>query len=181
MLRSGSEIKLNLGSGDVKGQNGWTNVDMKPNCDLHWNLKYPLPFPKDRVSCIYSSHLFEHLHFPHLLTLMKECVRVLAPGGTFSIVVPNARMYIDAYLENRQMDLNELYAPGFNQTTQIDYVNYIAYMNEDHKYMFDRENLYHLMEKSGLVDVKPRSYDPNLDQAGRDFESIYATGIKPCH
>jgi len=31
--------------------------------------------------------------------------------------------------------------PAWNDTTKIDYVNYTAYMDNDHRYMFDEENL----------------------------------------
>ena len=70
------------------------------------------------------------------------------------------------------------YEPAFNHTTKIDYVNYIAYMNEDHKYMFDEENLTYLLEKRGFKDVRIRDFDPALDLKERECVSIYAEGHK---
>lgn len=70
------------------------------------------------------------------------------------------------------------YEPAYNHTTRIDYVNYIAYMNEDHKYMFDEENLVYLLERRGFKEVRIRAFDPSRDLKERDCVSIYAEGYK---
>ena len=50
-------IKLELGAGSCKGQNGWTTIDLfGPECDLNLDLLRPLPFDDDSVAEIYSSH-----------------------------------------------------------------------------------------------------------------------------
>jgi len=60
----------------------------------------------------------------------------------------------------------------------IDQVNYIAYNDGDHKYMFDEENLLKILQQSGFQKVSPRPFDPKLDLSYRDFESIYAIATK---
>ena len=112
---------------------------------------------------------------------LDECLRVLRPGGKFSICVPNARIYIEAYLRN--VDLNEIllsnmYKPAYNHTTRIDYVNYMAYMDGHHKYMFDEENRIYILKSKGMRNVRLREFNPSLDLKERDFESIYAEAEK---
>jgi hypothetical protein len=51
-------------------------------------------------------------------------------------------------------------------------------MNEDHKYMFDEENLVHLLERRGFRNVRLRPFDPAIDLKERDRESIYAEGFR---
>ena len=51
-------------------------------------------------------------------------------------------------------------------------------MSGEHKYMFDQENLLHLLRSAGLTDVSERPFDPTCDRAERDFESLYAKGTK---
>lgn len=180
LLDSGREIKLDLGGGYQPGRNGWINVDVSNEADLFWDLRYGIPFPAGRVDKIYSSHLFEHLTYQQGQVLLDEVLRVLRPGGSFSIVVPNARMYIEAYLG--QVDLPAEYfgwRPAFHATTSIDAVNYVAYMAGEHKYMFDQENLLHILRARGFVGVKERRMDPATDLAERAYESIYAIGYKP--
>ena len=180
MRDSGREFWLDLGGGDRKGSDNWMTVDMTHGCDLYWDLRRGVPFADNSVSRIYSSHLFEHLTFTDAQALLAECMRVLKPGGSFSIAVPNAQMYIEGYLGKR--DLPDEYfgwRPAFNYTTGIDAINYVAYMAGEHKYMFDQENLLHILKESGFRDVAARGFDPETDMQERDFESIYAIAFKP--
>ena len=64
--------------------------------------------------------------------------------------------------------------PAYNDTTKIDYINYTAYMDGHHKYMFDEESLLHILNAKGMKNARLRTFDPKLDMQERDFESIYA-------
>jgi predicted SAM-dependent methyltransferase len=173
-------INLELGSGSKKGSNGWTTLDIAPGCDLYCNLAKGIPFPDCSVQNVYSSHFFEHLTYAQTQILLGECLRVMVPGGRFSICVPNARIYLEAYVRGQVLDEQQLfkYELACNHTTRIDYVNYIAYMNEDHKYMFDEENLLYLLQNRGFKQVRIREFDPAVDLKDRECESIYAEGCK---
>ena len=180
ILTERSEIFIEVGAGDKKGENGWTTIDVTNNCDIYWDLRKGLPFPNESILKIYSEHFFEHLSFKECQKFLDDCLRVLVPDGTFSICVPNARIYIEAYLKDRTLDNNQFfgYKPAYNNTTKIDYVNYTAYMNGHHKYMFDEENIIVILRDIGFRQVRLRSFDPHLDQVDRQHESIYAEGVK---
>jgi predicted SAM-dependent methyltransferase len=179
LLNNGRPIMLELGSGSKEGANGWTTLDVVPGCDLYCDLTNGIPFPENTVEAIYSSHLFEHLTFKEAQALLDECMRVLVPAGRFSICVPNGRLYLQAYINNELLDRKQfVYAPAFNDTTRIDYVNYIAYMDGVHKYMFDEENLIFILRAKGFTKVRLREFDASIDLKERDFESIYAEGVK---
>jgi len=96
-------------------------------------------------------------------------------GGNFSICIPNEKLYIEAYLNSQNLDESQFFGhkPAFNNTTKIDYINYRAYMDGHHKYMFDEENIIFLLKSKGLKNVRVRMFDSNLDLKERDFESIY--------
>jgi predicted SAM-dependent methyltransferase len=110
----------------------------------------------------------------------RECRRVLVPGGTFSICVPNAKLYLDAYVKSDSLDESRFFRwkPAYNNTTRIDYVNYIAFMEGYHKYMFDEENIVYILKSKGFRNVRVRQFDQSLDDKERDFESIYAEAEK---
>jgi predicted SAM-dependent methyltransferase len=173
-------INLEIGAGDKKGENGWITLDVTKNCDINWNLQKGIPFPNESIHKIYSSHLFEHLSFKEGQKLLDECLRVLVPGGVFSICVPNAKIYMEAYVKGECLEKSKffMHKPAYNDTSRIDYVNYMAYMDGEHKYMFDEENLVAILQKKGFMNVHLRNYDPNLDRQERDFESIYAEARK---
>lgn len=180
LLKENREIYLEIGSGSKKGENGWTTLDMAPGCDIFWDLSEGLPFPDETVHKIYSSHVLEHFTYIEGQRLLAESLRVLIPGGLFSICVPNARIYIDAYAARRTLEAVTYfgYEPAFNATSMINYVNYVAYMDGHHKYMFDEENLIADIEKSGFKSVRLRGFDRTIDLEVRDFESIYAEAKK---
>ena len=138
-----------------------------------------IPFPDQSIDKIYSSHFFEHLTFKEGQKNLDECLRVLKPGAIFSICVPNARLFVDAYLNSKNKS-NELiqHLPAFNNTTKIDFLNYNAYMDGEHKYMFDEENLVFILRSKGLKNVRLRQFDSSIDLQVRDFESIYAIAEK---
>ena len=180
LLKNQEKIYLEIGAGDKKGGNGWVTLDLSMKSDICWDLREGIPFPDESIHKIYSSHLFEHLYFDEGQLLLNECLRVLAKDGIFSICVPNARLYIESYLKGNELDRRKFfnYKLAYNNTSRIDYVNYTAYMDKQHKYMFDEENLVAVLEKANFRNVHLREFDPDLDKQERDFESIYAEAQK---
>lgn len=181
LLMQEKELFIEVGAGEKKGANGWTTIDVTSTCDIYWDLRKGIPFPDASVREIYSSHFFEHLSFAESQRFLDECLRVLNSGGVFSICVPNARIYLEAYARPESFDKERflLYTPAYNGTAPIDYVNYVAYMDGHHKYMFDEENLSYILRKKGFCNVHLRDFDPTLDRKERDYESIYAEATKP--
>lgn len=170
-------IKLELGSGDKKGLDGFTTVDMG-DADIKWDLRNGIPLQDNSVDLIYSSHLLEHIPFKELILFLKECRRVLKNNGVFSVCVPNARNYINAYIKGETFEVNH-WPPAFiNTGSKIDQVNYMAYMDGHHKYLFDEENLIKTLLTAGFRSAELRNFDSNLDIKERDFESIYALARK---
>ncbi len=179
-LANNLSIRLDLGSGDKRGTDGWTTVDMAGDPDIRWDLKRGIPLPEDSVETIYSSHMFEHIPFQRLLRLIGECHRVLRPGGRVLVCVPNARLYVDAYVEGREAEPAEnMYAPALTPTgSKIDVLNYTAYMSEAHKYMFDEENLPNTLRAGGFRHAELRDFDPAIDYEIYRPISLYAVAKK---
>ena len=171
-------IQLELGTS--KPRTNWITVDLQEGADLIFDLIRPLPFPDSAVDKIYSSHLLEHFHYPDIIALLNECYRVLKNGGSFSVCVPDAAIYVNAYCSREEFDAKTfcVYEPAFHYYSKIDLVNYIAYMGGHHKHMWDRENLVGVLRSIGFQRVTLRDFDPELDLKERAYESIYALAIK---
>jgi predicted SAM-dependent methyltransferase len=180
LLKVRREICIEVGAGARRGTREWVTLDLNRTCDIYWDLRRGIPFPDDSIKKIYSSHFFEHLSFGEIQRFLDECRRVLAPNGKFLICVPNARIYIEAYARGSALDTDTyfVFKPAYNHTTRIDYVNYAAYMDGQHKYMFDEENLIFILKSKGFRNVRLRQFDSSLDLQERDFESIYAEAEK---
>lgn len=180
LLAGDEPIRLEIGAGPERKMPGWTTVDQCQGCDLVLDLTGALPFPDGTVARIYSSHVLEHFQFKDLMGLLAECRRVLKPEGTFSASVPNARIYIEAYARPEAFDPSVYcrHAPAYNYNSKIDYLNYMAYMDGHHRYMFDEENIVAILGKAGFRNPRLRRFDPALDMAVRDFQSIYVEAEK---
>jgi predicted SAM-dependent methyltransferase len=178
ILSEHQEVKLEIGSGERIGSNGWVTLDQNDTCDIKWDLVNGIPFPDESVGIIYSSHLLEHFTFKEIQVLLAECKRVLKQGGTISVSVPCAKFFIDAYVRrdvNYWDSLPLHWDPAWDNTSSlIDLVNYIAYMDGHHKYMFDEENLIQVLKLAGFRNSRLREFDPELDSLERRHESIFA-------
>lgn len=81
---------LNLGAGKKLLPN-CVNIDVTPypGMDMVVNLSvYPWPWASNAVSGIHVSHLLEH--FADQERFLRECHRILKPGGFLRIVGPHA-------------------------------------------------------------------------------------------
>jgi len=179
LIKNKTEIKLELGSGNKKGKSGWTTVDILYS-DIIWDLSKGIPLLDNCVSKIYSSHLLEHIPYEQLIIFLYECRRVLKVDGEFSVCVPNFRFWVDAYKEDKLFKERKMWwQPGLIDTgLAIDQLNYSAYMKDEHKYMFDEENLINTLKKAGFSNAQLRKFDKILDLQERDYESIYAVAVK---
>lgn len=180
ILAEGGSVKLEIGAWKKRSGIDLITIDKDKRADLPWDLANGVPFPDNSVSLFYTSHLLEHLTFWELSLLLRDCLRVLKPGGELSICVPNARLYADAYFNNGDFPpAGRQYEPGLSNTgSAIDKLNYIAYMRGHHKYMFDEENLINILTQCGFATAHLRNFDPRIDIPARDFESIYALAVK---
>ena len=105
-----SKQLLNIGAGDHFNVSGWTRLDynddaaligerIKRLCDVNFDLLSgePLPFDDATFDGIYTSHTIEHLHNEDVERIIKDCFRILKPGGVLRVVCPSINTYFDAY------------------------------------------------------------------------------------
>ena len=81
-------IKINFGCG-TKIMPGWVNLDCAalPGVDVVHDLdKLPLPFENETVDEILCEDVLEHIEYAPML---KDCMRILVPGGRVRIEVPH--------------------------------------------------------------------------------------------
>jgi len=176
LIRANSIIWLDIGSGSRRGDGGWICLDLNPACDLCWDLRRGLPFPDNSIERIYSSHTLEHFSPNEAQTLLLECNRVLITGGVLRVSVPDARILIGAYISKVPFDSRK-YMNGYQIPCpygRLDLLNFIAYMNGTHKYLFDDENLLNVLRAADFRNVQLSSFDPKIDDPVRQHESLYA-------
>jgi ubiquinone/menaquinone biosynthesis C-methylase UbiE len=82
-------MRLNLGAGDDYRE-GFVNIDMRDDCgaDLVCDAR-TLPYPDNSVEEILALDFLEHFSKFQTDALLAEWHRVLRPGGTLSVKMPN--------------------------------------------------------------------------------------------
>ena len=94
-----SSAKLNLGCGG-RFRDGWVNVNFASTGVgvIAADLRKGIPFPDQSFDVIYHSHLLEHFPKADAPVFLKDCLRVLRPGGVIRMAVPDlvaiARNYL---------------------------------------------------------------------------------------
>ena len=191
-------IKLNIGSGHrPKDGTCWVNVDLAPQADLQLDLREALPFPTGSVSEIYTEHFLEHLSYPNLddalgwevetherrspvLELLRECRRVLVPGGVLDVVVPDAAQIILEYATNRAAlgSTSQWWGPSWCDTA-MHRVNYVFRQGREHLYAYDEETLSAVMTAAGFTHVTRRPFDPLRDAANHEIGSLCMMAVAP--
>jgi hypothetical protein len=91
---------LNLGCG-ARIHPDWENIDFTasaPGVRAH-DLRRGIPYADSSFDVVYHSHLLEHFSKQSAPAFLRECYRVLKPGGTTRIAVPDLERIARAYLE----------------------------------------------------------------------------------
>lgn len=96
-LRPG--VRINLGCGDRRRE-GWVNVDLRSDvADVVADVS-ALPFPDGSVDEIWASDIAEHFPRERLPAVVGEWRRVLRPGGTLTLRVPNLLKLAEAIVRH---------------------------------------------------------------------------------
>jgi predicted SAM-dependent methyltransferase len=134
------------------------------------DLRRPLPFAAESFDAIYSSHVFEHLYEVQAARLLRECIRLLRPGGIFRIVVPDLHAMVQQYLDRKRapsLGAEPLPADWLNKALHLrtaepssGFLLHRIYLMltefHTHKWMYDGESLKQRLITAGLEDVEER-------------------------
>jgi predicted SAM-dependent methyltransferase len=175
-------LKLHLACGpNIKP--GWLNIDLfARRADLRLDLREPFPFADSSVAVIYSEHFFEHLAYPgEVGHMLRESLRVLQPGGLFSVGVPDTEPLLEAYATGDEATFRryqERWHPSWCDT-HVHQVNYHFRQGTQHKYAYDFETLARILETAGFEQITRRTFDPSLDSEARREGTLYVDARKP--
>ena len=190
----GASLIVHIGSGhDIR--RGWINIDqgiitrIGPNhtIAIGWDLTTGIPVDDAAADAIYSSHFLEHLEHGAALALLRECLRILRPGGKFRASLPDARKTIRAYLSGDTEYWKRYDAlvaddglPPPETRSPIDYL-YREGVAWQHKALYDPDKIGRLLAFVGFEDFSEVEFDPAWDPGTevRRAASFYVEARKP--
>lgn len=184
---------LHIGCGQLVGKH-WVNVDSSPNVflDNHailkallwpilphsskqkkftgvkWiDLRAPWKFPDNHFDAVFSSHFFEHLAFADGQHVLKECFRVLKPGGSIRFIVPSITEEIQVYHQLKKKG-EPLAATRFAEVVNVFHepeqgswwyrLYFKMYDKNSHKMFYDADSLAHYLHGAGFEGAVPAGY-----------------------
>jgi predicted SAM-dependent methyltransferase len=147
--------RLHLACGTVHLP-GWINIDRDPVStivDVSWDLRRPLPIADNSAELVHHEHFLEHLTPSDGVALLRECRRLLMPGGVLRVAMPDLTECVRQYYENdwRQPWMKK-YGYEWIQT-RAELLN-IAFREWGHQWLYDREELHRRLREAGFETIR---------------------------
>ncbi len=187
-------MKLNLGCG-AQTPAGWLNVDYALGArlaklplfrlvnrrlqlfEMEWDdrillhdLTTPFPWPDGSAETAYSSHTLEHMSREDGRAFLRQCHRVLRPGGILRIVVPDLNELVERYTSGSLVADDFVEALGvLPEATDSGLKRRLApWLSYPHRCMYDVASLTRALDSAGF-DAAARK---GFDSAIADIESV---------
>lgn len=168
---------LNLGSGGAHII-GWQNIDIVKTegvTDIVCDLTHCIPFANDSCQLIYSEHLLEHFDVKQGVDFLHECWRVLIPGGTIRISVPDVWQVVN---ELNELDVNLLVKmfPELTAMYKPHHPSAASYLSAyfygyGHKHCYDLYELKYRLWQAGLTLKSVVQFGKSANPLLRDIDT----------
>jgi len=145
-----------LGSG-IHTRKGWTSVDIG-DADEQVDLsEFPWPWKSGKVEEILASHIIEHFRKDVAIKFVKECYRILKPGGVLHIAVPDMDKFVECNLTKDWSPLGGYPWTDFNWFFGGDDIReHNPYQR--HKYAYNFETLAYILQYVGFSKIRRVGY-----------------------
>ena len=152
--------KLNLGCGRDKNNKfptPWINVDLDGDCaDFHCDIKKLPSEWSNQFDEVRASHVLEHIFMDEFDSVISEWLRVIKPGGSLRIIVPDFDIIIKALVDGfdsknrKSISINET-TPVLSQIFGVGYQSRLTSSEWRHRFVFNKELISRLLERQSNV------------------------------
>jgi predicted SAM-dependent methyltransferase len=159
-LRAHDVRKLQLGAAE-NILDGWLNTDLHGYGHgrelVYLDVRKPFPLPDESFDVVFSEHLLEHLTYAEGQRCLRECYRVLRPGGRVRVATPSlerlAQLYDGGEVQERYVRWAvETLEPELDAPLPGAVINNF-FRSWGHRFIYDSQTLRHALETAGFVDV----------------------------
>ena len=175
-LQSRSVRKLQLGAGS-NDPTGWLNTDIEPTADeVYLDATKRYPFPDGSFQFIFSEHLIEHVPWEAGVAMLKECYRVLAPGGKLRVVTPNLTKFVQLLTGTADADTQQFVAAklrlhGWPESPVPGAYIFNRQVREwGHQFLYDSATLRKSLELAGFKQITEYQVEVKTDPVFREIE-----------
>lgn len=169
--------RLNLGCGP-DWREGWLNADLGLTGDIHLDASRRFPFPDDFFTMIFSEHMLEHLSEAAAAVCLRECHRVLQPGGVLRLSTPDlaeaVRKYLAPLEETEAGRRLAAEVTGWKYAERLP--NPAQWLNDgfylwEHRHLYDEQDLTEALRKAGFEDIRRCPSSSGLSEPTVKLES----------
>ena len=159
----GHPAKLQIGCGPNRLP-GWFNTDSYLfTFGVHYlDATKPFPFPDGSFRFVFTEHQIEHITIHQARGMLRECFRILQPGGRIRIATPSL-LFVTS-LKRPALSADEagyvefaaqFIRPDVGLRTPALAINSVFY-EHGHRFIYDFETLASLLQEAGFTDVQER-------------------------
>jgi predicted SAM-dependent methyltransferase len=171
-----TERNLVLGAGTAVLP-GWLNADINPRVGrglIFLDATEPFPLPDGCADIVFTEHMIEHIDYAQGAKMLRECLRVLKPGGALRVSTPDLTILLALCRPGRSPD-QEWFVRyvAENMIADCPYVDPIFVINNEfraygHQFLYDEPTLTRALERAGFHDIVryPMGESPNPALAG---------------
>lgn len=157
------EKKLHIGCGN-RYIPGFIHIDVRklPHIDYVTSADKLDMFEDSSLDLIYSCHMLEHLKRHEVEDVLKEWYRVLKPGGTLRVAVPDFEKVAEVYLKTKDLKSVKGLLLGRQD-----------YPENTHYTVFDFSYLSEVLEKAGFKNIHRYDWRQTIHKDYDDFSQAY--------
>ncbi|MEJ2378304.1 MAG: glycosyltransferase [Pseudolabrys sp.] len=144
-----AELYLNIGCGRHPLP-GFLNIDIETGSDMQHDVTQGLPFDDASVNGVFSEHFFEHISQSQGLEFLRECRRVLKPGGVLRIAMPDLDELVRRYCDADWRGDGEMFQAGYAWIDNRCEMLNLAMREWGHQWIYNEEELRRAATFAGL-------------------------------
>jgi predicted SAM-dependent methyltransferase len=177
-LAAHSAPRLQLGAG-ANRLPGWLNTDAFPLSlqVVPLDVRRRFPLPSARFSHVYSEHLIEHMSRDDGQFMLRECHRVLGPGGRLRIATPDLDTLLGLHVAAKspaQLEyirwILDTWLPEVRECDDVVVINN-AFRAWGHKFLYDEPTLRRGLTAAGFGNIERCEIQLSRHEAFRGLES----------
>ncbi len=165
-------VKVHLGCGSVNIP-GFINIDIDnlPHIKYQVDIRDLDVFSDNSVDLIYSSHSLEYFDRSEVKLVLREWWRVLRPGGTLRVAVPDFEAIVKIYLSSGDLDSQGILGPLYGRWPYKKEKGEIDTMY--HKTTYDYNSLKKVLKNAGFKNIRRYTWQNTIHKDYDDYSQAY--------